>query len=147
MAVLGSFFPYPLPTLTPMLLISDPRTGRSDDDDSDLVFDSFTLSAILKENKNIGKSTSLPHIKFGPCLHNRYHINYSNSAKHFKTIHWFNLAAINLKRGFFSTSAHLGLDNLGPGDHSAHCRLLCSISRLQPQDARSTQVVTIRSVS
>lgn len=62
MAVLGSFFPYPLPTLTPMLLISDPRTGRSDDDDSDLVFDSFTLSAILKENKNIGKSTSLPHI-------------------------------------------------------------------------------------
>lgn len=58
MAVLGSFFPYPLPTLTPMLLISDPRTGRSDDDDSDLVFDSFTLSAILKNKIKISES---PH--------------------------------------------------------------------------------------
>ena len=30
-----------------MLLISEPRTGRSDDEDSDLVLESFTLSAIL----------------------------------------------------------------------------------------------------
>lgn len=34
--------------LTPMLLISDPKTGLSDDEDSDLVFDNFTLSAICK---------------------------------------------------------------------------------------------------
>lgn len=31
-----------------MLLISDPKTGLSDDEDSDLVFDNFTLSAICK---------------------------------------------------------------------------------------------------
>lgn len=45
-ALLGTLLPCISPTLTPMLLISDPRTGRSDDEDSDLVFDSFTLSAI-----------------------------------------------------------------------------------------------------
>lgn len=31
-----------------MLLISDPKTGLSDDEVSDLVFDNFTLSAICK---------------------------------------------------------------------------------------------------
>lgn len=41
-----------------MLLISEPRTGRSDDEDSDLVFDSFTLSAILKDKTKIYQMTA-----------------------------------------------------------------------------------------
>lgn len=47
-----------------MLLISEPSTGRSDDEDSDLVFDSFTLSAILA----IGMSLLLLLVLSSPVL-------------------------------------------------------------------------------
>lgn len=37
--------------LTPMLLISDPSTGLSEEEESDLVLESFTLSATYKKER------------------------------------------------------------------------------------------------
>lgn len=89
-----------------MLLISEPRIGRSDDDDSDLVFDSFTLSAILQSKtanyqKRTYHSADKPFTLFTQDHRFTMPMELVNILK---TTHLFDFYTLHITRGFLPSA-------------------------------------------
>ena len=85
-----------------MLLISEPRIGRSDDEDSDLVFDSFTLSAILKsKTANYQKRTYHSPDKLFTLLTQNYQFTLASELVNIlKTTHLSDFYTLHVAWGF-----------------------------------------------